>query len=622
MKRKIILLAILLYISILLIPINALEDGVIVPLVADKMSTNGEQGSFLYARVIVTNGTGHVFVDTSPFTQVDLQGSARIAASVASDVLGIDESKYDFYYIIQIDSPIIGGPSAGGILTVGTIAAIENWTIKPGVAMTGMIDPDDTIGPVGGIPFKLQAAAAKNTTLFLVPQGQLTVTMTNVTTINKGPFVTTQSNEETVDLVQFGKKLNVDVREISTIQDAVLLFTGHDISSPATNNTVYTSNYLDLLKPLALQLKNESKKIYDNTSTINNPLVIEAKDLQNRGNGLINDSKYYAATSLYFQSMLDLLSVQWNYQYSQEQNKDQYIKNLNNIVRRDIQNSENDLNKFKSNGTGDIEVIGAAESRIMEANNTLESINNTNNIADVITSLAFADQRARSAQWWLTLATSSNKTIPDDILKERAGWYMSQAQSIGTYTQSLISESTGHSSISNLFDTTVSQQEIDRGYYSGSIFNSLQTISRLGTAIELLGIQDPSVRINQSEQYAEDAINEARAKGIEPTLAISALEYGGILTNPFEKIASYSYAKMVAKTTESLYLHASSGNQSTRPASILNNLTITPNKASNIPNNVSNVTHTQTNKSPAFSGFISMIAFVLLTIIIKRKLEE
>ena len=74
---------------------HALEDGVIVPLVADSSTTDGEQGILLFARVIATNGTGHVFVDTSPYTQVDLQGSARLAAMVASDVLGIDQRAYD-----------------------------------------------------------------------------------------------------------------------------------------------------------------------------------------------------------------------------------------------------------------------------------------------------------------------------------------------------------------------------------------------------------------------------------------------------------------------------------------------------------------------------------------------
>src|SRR4030067_1279729 len=122
--------------------VYALEDGVSIPLVADRMTDSGDEGVLLAAQVIVTNGTGHVFVDTNPYTQVDLQGSARLAAMVASDVLGIDEKVYDFYYIIDISSPIIGGPSAGGALTMVTIAPIKNWTLDPDIERTGTGTPD------------------------------------------------------------------------------------------------------------------------------------------------------------------------------------------------------------------------------------------------------------------------------------------------------------------------------------------------------------------------------------------------------------------------------------------------------------------------------------------------
>ncbi len=242
---------------------NALEDGVTVPLVADSSTQDGEQGILLFARVIATNGTGHVFVDTSPYTQVDLQGSARLAAMVASDVLGIDQRAYDFYYIIDISSPIIGGPSAGGALTVATIAAVKNWTIKPDVVMTGMINPDESIGPVGGIPYKLEAAAAQNYTLFLVPEGQGTVTLQKLITRAKGSVIISNDVEETVDVIKLGQELNVTVKEVSTIQEAVMIFTGHEIEKPTFNGTILTQGYIGLLEPLATNLKSEAKDMYN-----------------------------------------------------------------------------------------------------------------------------------------------------------------------------------------------------------------------------------------------------------------------------------------------------------------------------------------------------------------------
>ena len=54
----------------------------------------------------------------------------------------------------------IDGPSAGAAMTVGTLAAFRGDDLNPDVVMTGTINPDGTIGPVGGIPQKVQGAVA------------------------------------------------------------------------------------------------------------------------------------------------------------------------------------------------------------------------------------------------------------------------------------------------------------------------------------------------------------------------------------------------------------------------------------------------------------------------------
>ncbi|HEY6586243.1 MAG TPA: S16 family serine protease, partial [Candidatus Methanoperedens sp.] len=336
--------------------VYALEEGVSVPLVADKSTGDGEEGLLLGAQVIVTNGTGHVFVDTNPYTQVDLQGSARIAAMVASDVLGIDEKAYDFYYIIDISSPIIGGPSAGGALTVATIAAINKWPLKSDVVMTGMINPDESIGPVGGIPFKLEAAAAKNATLFLIPEGQSTVTVTKTNT--SGSLIITNT-EETVDVVELGKKLNVTVKEVSTIQDVVREFTGYEITKPTYKGTILTTQYMDLLKPLAWNLKNESGDMYtEMESTLpKTQFLVTAKDILDRADKMYDDNKYYAATSLYFNSMFTMRFVEWTDGFDKASDKEQYLTELEKKVDKQINFSEAQLQNFTLYGVSDVEAV-------------------------------------------------------------------------------------------------------------------------------------------------------------------------------------------------------------------------------------------------------------------------
>lgn len=544
--------------------VYALEEGVSVPLVADKSTGDGEEGILLGAEVIVTNGTGHVFVDTNPYTQVDLQGSARIAAMVASDVLEIDEKSYDFYYIIDISSPIIGGPSAGGALTVATIAAINKWPLKSDVVMTGMINPDESIGPVGGIPFKLEAAAAKNATLFLIPEGQSTVTVTKTNTSSSGSIIITNT-EETVDVVELGKKLNVTVKEVSTIQDVVREFTGYEITKPTYKGTILTTQYMDLLKPLARNLKNESGDMYkEMESTLpKNQFLGTAKDILGRADKMYDDNKYYAATSLYFNSMYTMRFAQWNDGYDKSSDKEQYLTEIIKRVEKQINLSENDLRNFTLYGISDAEAVGAAESRITAARVKLDDAKKLTDTQEKITSLAFAHERARTAQWWLTLSTPDGKIVPEKVLKDRAGWYLSQAQSINTYMFALVSETGSHPEITGGAgeDLDHAQKEMERGYYAGAIFDSLQATTKASTMIGLMGKKDTQKKVAESYEAAKVAINEARLAGIEPTLAVSAYEYGETMTNPYEQISQYSYARTIAKTSIVLKSHSIPSNQ-------------------------------------------------------------
>ncbi len=596
----------------------ALEDGVFVPLVADRSTGDGEEGVLLGAQVIVTNGTGHVFVDTNPYTQVDLQGSARLAAMVASDVLGIDEKVYDFYYIIDISSPIIGGPSAGGALTVATIAAINKWTLKPDVVMTGTINPDGSIGPVGGIPYKLEAAAAKNARLFLIPQGQSNVTVINTSISSRGVLIITGEKEETVDVVELGKKLNVTVKEVNTIQDVVLVFTDHQITKPISEGAILTTQYMDLLKPLALNLKSESGNMYREmkSTTQDNHFTQTAKEILARADKMYDDNKFYAATSLYFNSMVTMRFVEWNDGYDRASDKEQFLKELVKRVEKQINVSEYDLQNFTLYGVSDVEAVGAAESRITTAKINLEEAKKLNDTQEKIHSLAFANERARTAQWWLTLSTPDGKIVPEKILKDRAGWYLSQAQSINTYLITLISETGSHPEVKSGAgdDITHAQKEMERGYYSGAIFDSLQATIKSSTLIGLMGKADEQQKINESYEAARVAIIEARNLGIEPTLAVSAFEYGETMPTPFEKISQYSYAKMIAKTSIVLKSHSIPSDQiPVKPV-------ITPYISEPFKTPESNATSKKTGTKVEIPGFEGIMAISIL--LLARRLKK
>jgi predicted S18 family serine protease len=68
----------------------------------------------------------------------------------------------------------IDGPSAGGLFTASTLALILGDSLQSEVTMTGTINPDGSIGPVGGIPLKVQAAHEQGKRRVVIPAGQLT----------------------------------------------------------------------------------------------------------------------------------------------------------------------------------------------------------------------------------------------------------------------------------------------------------------------------------------------------------------------------------------------------------------------------------------------------------------
>ena len=98
------------------------------------------------------------------------------------------------------------GPSAGAVMTVGFAALLKGDRIQRGIAMTGTISKDGSIGPVGGLPDKIRAAAREGYRTVLIPDGQRYDPRWNID--------------------RLAWDLNVEVKEVGTIEEAYHLMTG------------------------------------------------------------------------------------------------------------------------------------------------------------------------------------------------------------------------------------------------------------------------------------------------------------------------------------------------------------------------------------------------------------
>ncbi len=156
---------------------------------------------------------------------VDTQNSIRTAKDVASEITGVDLSQYDIIYTIKANASVIEGPSAGAALTIATIAAIEQREINPGVMITGSVNHDGTIGPVGEILAKARAAADLGAEIFLVPllQGSQVTYKTEkyCEQIGISQICTMETRPVTVDIE---KEAGIEVVEVKDINEALKYF--------------------------------------------------------------------------------------------------------------------------------------------------------------------------------------------------------------------------------------------------------------------------------------------------------------------------------------------------------------------------------------------------------------
>jgi len=200
-----------------------------VNIVAVQQLETSYKGVVMSVLVELRSGEGRLLINTQPKVGIDLQTSGRTAVLVAQNVTGISMMNTDIILTVMADSDVdvVDGPSAGAAITVAVIAAIRNQTLRRDVFISGTMNPDQTIGPVGGLHYKAIAATEKGATMFLVPKGQSVVTVYKPVERQLIPGVTVVVYETIrVSLQSLLKEqgYRVTVTEVSTIHEVYIIF--------------------------------------------------------------------------------------------------------------------------------------------------------------------------------------------------------------------------------------------------------------------------------------------------------------------------------------------------------------------------------------------------------------
>lgn len=129
-----------------------------------------EEGAMVNVSVEVVPGKGRVLVQTTPLMGIAFQDAANLAVVAAANHSRVDLAGSDIIFSIQGPEEVseIDGPSAGALMAALLLSVLEDFPLNESVTVTGTIDENGSIGPVGGILEKAEAAAASGKTLMIL----------------------------------------------------------------------------------------------------------------------------------------------------------------------------------------------------------------------------------------------------------------------------------------------------------------------------------------------------------------------------------------------------------------------------------------------------------------------
>lgn len=594
-KRKVVLLmcaillsAVFTQISIAEVEPGSVQEGdvtityrnatVYAPAVAE--TRNGYRGVMSTITVTIQNkGSGRVFVDTMPLAQIDMQGSARLAVKVASSLIedddncSINPNSYDYFFVVRTEAPIIGGPSAGGIMAITTLALLMNRDMNESTVMTGMINPDGTIGPVGGITKKIDAAAARGAERFLIPKGQGTYSET----IN-GRTVTKKVADYAMD------NYGIEVLEVSTLREVAYYFTGLEYNVNYSNKDINMTEYKKALQPIGESLLQKAENQSKSASSVFNiskdsiPTRVyvgfyEYINYQNEISNLIDDSNdeinkarvcyekgsYYTSTSYSYRSLMSSRVVIYfcNYFNNSESSRASYVSDLLDGIASFYENQSKIARNATIKNLISLQTIGAAQKRASTAAIYLSKAEDEFDDEEYLNSLkylAWAKERADNIDWWIEIPEKFEKNVNisekeiDDVALE----YIGEAQQSVTYSGIILSEIgsssdylSGSDGAENLLETA--RDDKDNGYPAAALLEALEALVKANLAIETIGLDqnsDYQEKIDIANATTTFSIIKSEQQGVEPILPICYYEYAESLFNEEDYKNSLFYYKL------------------------------------------------------------------------------
>jgi uncharacterized protein len=580
------------------------------------------------AYVSMMPGNGVIYLSVEPMAQIDMQASLNVGLLIASYVSKINVSNYDFLVRIVSDTPIIGGPSASGFLTAAIASLLLNQSIRNDTVMTGMIMPDGLIGPVGGIPQKLQAAYSIGAKYMLIPAGQR--------------YSTDLNTGKQVDVVAEGERLGIKVVEVASIYDA-LRSLGIKISEPEKtqpyidpdiNNKIL--RWAENLNLTYQSIKNivGGYRINPQIRSVVNYYIATAQNLSERAFRSFSEGDYYSAASDYYSAVIYLDTARWIIEIYVNMTR---YNDLYNMITFEFNNTMNSyrslVDALRREGSIDLSkmiVLNEIAYRVYEAETTLNMIPRPPIqylTIDDIYNAVYTLWRINSSMTWMDLynyVKPSEVVIPIDHIKRSSNLLISYVQTLYTYLSSLGVSISGISNINRLIN------EARMAYmgqdYIGSSALSIYLTALVSSYLHEMFTTNITQTLNSIKEISLKYLGDLKSRGYDISIPSLYIFRGESISN-IDPMSSIFYYELAIADTMWLSLFTSSKpvKYTTQPSTspILN----TTSEISIITSSTTETTKTEQILSTTISLseiilLVMIPAVIILTVIIIRSWKK
>ncbi|MEK6963716.1 MAG: S16 family serine protease [Nanoarchaeota archaeon] len=526
---------------LLLLPVALAKSGHITLLTVVQHGDQSLGGGTADLYLDVKPGSGRIFIDSFPLTKIDTQISTRLANQVACSYIETDCLVYDFFYKIEANSPLVGGPSAGGALAVLTIAVLKDLSLDNETVMTGTIDTGGLIGPVSGIYEKAKAAEQAGYKKILIPKwasSVLVITLPSNATLNLTNSSHSTRINKTLSLLNYTNQTNllsnlsIQIIKIGNIDEALYEFTKQNFTQ---NEHIETSSeYTQVMQKIADELCNRTRSL-QNLVDKRKLNYTDESNFSKRATSTYTSARYYATASYCFSQNIRLLARVLQTQT----NSQRYERMLNltvSVTELDQKIDAKDLQTLS-----DLETYMIVKERVLEALESLRAIN-TSNVSSNL--LSYASERYHSANVWSGFFGLPGQplSLDQDHLKEGCQKKISEAEErlsyVDIYAPGYLRRSREELGFAYL-------QRAEKRYVL-----CLSTASRVKAEADVF-ITASAVDSNQLVALAQEQLSAAKrviakeqAKGLFPILGYSYVEYAETLIqdDPLSAITFSQYA--------------------------------------------------------------------------------